>query len=211
MPDNPQNTDRPKGAIRQENERIILSAAEDVFSEEGFRGASVGMIAERAGVPKPNVYYYFGSKEELYKRVLEDICAAWLDSAGEFDDAADPKAALTAYVSAKMDLARARPKGSRVWATEMTRGAEHLSAYLRDAVDPWVKAREATLMRWINAGKMAAVDPRAYIFMIWATTQHYADFEAQITHLNGGKPLSDSDFAAKKASVIAMVLAAAGL
>ena len=45
---------------------------------------------------------------------------------------------------------------------------------------PWVKQRAAIIQAWINAGKMRATDPVLLIFMIWATTQHYADFQAQV-------------------------------
>jgi len=207
----PTTQDRPKGGIRLENERLILNAAEQIFSEEGFRGASVGMIADCAGVPKPNVYYYFGSKDDLYRRVLEDVCAAWLGSGDDFDDRGDPAGVIARYVGSKMDLARARPMGSRIWAMEMLRGAPQLRTYLADEVQPWLAAREATLTRWTAEGKLQCSDPRAFIFMIWATTQHYADFDAQITALAGGAALTDAAFAQKRAAVIAMVLASVGL
>lgn len=51
---------------RAERERLILDSADAVFGERGYSGASMEEIAERAGITKPIVYAYFGSKEELY-------------------------------------------------------------------------------------------------------------------------------------------------
>ena len=47
-----------KAAIREENEKAILAAAEEVFAEYGFAGATTSRIAERAGLPKANLHYY---------------------------------------------------------------------------------------------------------------------------------------------------------
>ncbi len=65
-----------KPSIRQENERVILAAAEAVFAEQGFGGATMAAIAARAGVPKPNVHYYFPTKEKLYRAVVERVLTA---------------------------------------------------------------------------------------------------------------------------------------
>jgi len=195
-----------KAGIRRENETKILAAAETVFAEKGFKGASVGLIAERAGVPKPNVYYYFGAKKDLYRRVIEDVCSIWLHAADLFDDTDDPREAFQSYVMSKMDLARARPHGSRLWAIEMASGAPFLQGYLADIVKPWLESRERIVERWIEEGKLAPINPRYLFFMIWGTTQHYADFEAQIIAMNGGEPLNDEQFEAAKKTVNCMIL-----
>jgi len=200
-----------KAGIRRENEAKILIAAETVFAEKGFKGASVGLIAERAGVPKPNIYYYFGAKEDLYRRVIEGVCETWLHAADLFDETDDPKTAILSYISSKMDLARARPHGSRLWAIEMASGAPFLQDYLAETVKPWLESREQVLARWIQEGKIAAINSRYFFYMIWATTQHYADFEAQIIGLNNGVPLSDSQFQDAKNTVSSMVMRGLGI
>jgi TetR/AcrR family transcriptional regulator len=53
--------------IRRENERAILEAAEKVFAEAGFGGATMQLIADMAGLPKANLHYYFATKEDLYR------------------------------------------------------------------------------------------------------------------------------------------------
>jgi len=195
-----------KAGIRLENETKILAAAESVFAEKGFKGASVGLIAERAGVPKPNVYYYFGAKEELYRRVIEEACEVWLHAADLFDETDDPKVAFESYVASKMDLARARPNGSRLFAIEMASGAPFLQDYLSQTVKPWLESREAIINRWIEEGRLPEICPRNLFFMIWATTQHYADFEAQIVAMNGGEELNDEQFEEAKKQVCKLIL-----
>lgn len=200
-----------KASIRRENVTKILAAAESVFAEKGFKGASVGLIAERANVPKPNVYYYFGNKEELYRRVIEDVCSIWLHAADTFDVADDPETAIRRYVASKMDLARERPNGSRLWAIEMASGAPFLRDYLENTVKPWLVSREQVLQKWVDEGKLKPLNTRYFMYLIWATTQNYADFEAQINIMNDGAPLSDEQFEDAKQSVIHMVLQSAGI
>src|SRR5208337_1966831 len=59
-----------QGSIRDRNQAKILKAAEAVFAEKGFDGATTAEIAARAGVPKPNIHYYFGTKQQLYDRLI---------------------------------------------------------------------------------------------------------------------------------------------
>ena len=62
-----------RNAIRAQNETLILQAAEKVFAEAGFGGATMQLIADVAGLPKANLHYYFATKEELYRRVVQNI------------------------------------------------------------------------------------------------------------------------------------------
>ena len=169
-----------KSAVRAENERMILKAAEAVFADHGFRGATTGMIAERAGIPKANLHYYFPTKEALYRRVVEHIFNIWLDAANSFDESDDPVEALTAYISKKMDISREHPMGSKVWANEILHRAPVIQDYLETTLREWTASRAAVIERWIAQGRIAPIDPNTLLYMIWATTQHYADFETQI-------------------------------
>ncbi len=199
-----------KSAVREENERAILKAAEEVFAERGFRGATTGVIADRAGIPKANLHYYFPTKEALYRRVVEHIFNVWLDAANTFDESDDPVEALTAYISAKMDISRAHPMGSKVWANEILHKAPVIQDYLETTLRDWTASRAAVIDRWVAEGKIAPVNARYLLYMIWATTQHYADFNHQIDTLNGGAPLDDSQFEDAKKTVIGIVLAGIG-
>lgn len=196
--------------IRRENERAILEAAEKVFAEAGFGGATMQMIADMAGLPKANLHYYFATKEDLYRKVVQQIFEIWLDAAASFDNAPGPVEGIGAYVDAKMDISRTHPRGSKVWASEVMHGAPVIQDYLENTLRDWTEGRIAVIRRWIDEGKMAPVDPRHLLYLVWATTQHYADFGHQIQTLNRGRPLSDRQWAEAKASVKQMVLRGIG-
>ncbi|WP_186397421.1 TetR/AcrR family transcriptional regulator [Stappia sp. TSB10GB4] len=199
-----------KSAIRAENERVILKAAEEVFAQSGFRGATTGMIADRAGIPKANLHYYFPTKEVLYRRVVEHIFNIWLEAANSFDESDDPVEALTSYIAKKMDISRAHPMGSKVWANEILHKAPVIQDYLETTLREWTASRVAVIERWIASGRIAPIDPQYLLYMIWATTQHYADFNHQIDTLNGGRPLSDAQFEEAKRTVTGIILAGIG-
>jgi TetR/AcrR family transcriptional regulator len=196
--------------IRRENERAILEAAEKVFAEAGFGGATMQLIADMAGLPKANLHYYFATKEDLYRRVVQQIFEIWLDAASSFDNAPGPVEGIGAYIDAKMDISRTHPHGSKVWASEVMHGAPVIQDYLETTLRDWTEGRIAVIQRWIDEGKMASVNPRHLLYMLWATTQHYADFGHQIQTLNQGKPLTDKQWREAKASVRDMVLRGIG-
>ena len=196
--------------IRRENERLILDAAERVFAEAGFGGATMQLIADLAGLPKANLHYYFATKEDLYRRVVQQIFEIWLDAAASFDNAPGPVEGIGAYVDAKMDISRRHPHGSKVWASEVMHGAPVIQDYLETTLRDWTEGRIAVIQRWIDQGQMAAIDPRHLLYMLWATTQHYADFGHQIETLNAGSPLTERQWQAAKASVKAIILRGIG-
>jgi TetR/AcrR family transcriptional regulator len=196
--------------IRRENERAILEAAEKVFAEAGFGGATMQLIADMAGLPKANLHYYFATKEDLYRRVVQQIFEIWLDAASSFDNAPGPVEGIGAYIDAKMDISRTHPHGSKVWASEVMHGAPVIQDYLETTLRDWTNGRIAVIQRWIDEGKMQPVNPRHLLYMLWATTQHYADFGHQIQTLNQGRPLTETQWKEAKASVKDMVLRGIG-
>lgn len=197
--------------VGRENLARILSAAERVFAERGFSGATMAEIAERARLPKANLHYYFGTKGELYRALLNDILAVWLAPTAEIRPDADPAAALADYVAAKMTASRRRPYASRVFANEVLHGAGQIDHFLSHDLRQLVDEKAAVLDGWIAAGRMAPVDTRHFFFMVWALTQHYADFAVQVRLVLGKKRLDRADFDHATAEVTRMVLRAAGL
>ena len=196
--------------IRRENERVILEAAEKVFAEAGFGGATMQLIADMAGLPKANLHYYFATKEDLYRQVVSNIFEIWLHAADTFDTAADPAEGIGAYIDAKLEISRHHPFGSKVWASEVMHGAPVIQDYLETTLREWTEGRINAIQRWVVEGKMAPVNPRHLLYMIWATTQHYADFGHQIETLNDGKPLSDQQWREVKDSVKTIILRGIG-
>lgn len=208
---NYQDITPPKSDSRRALEEHILNAAEAVFAERGFGGASMQGIADQAGLPKANLHYYFTNKETLYRRVLKRIFVIWIDAAGAFDAADDPQLALAAYVKTKLEISRQHPAGSKVWAKEIMAGAPVIQDYLETTLVDWTCAREAAIQAWIDQGLIAPIAPKQLLYLIWATTQHYADFDHQIRALNGGQSLNDAAWQKIIRDVTALVLRSVGL
>ena len=208
MPETPPRPRRSK--TRAQNEALILQAAEKVFAEAGFGGATMQLIADVAGLPKANLHYYFATKEELYRRVVQTIFEIWLQAASAMDGTDDPAIGIGAYIEAKMEISRRHPDGSKVWASEVMHGAPVIQDYLETTLRDWTRGRAALIQRWIDEGRMAPVDPERLLYMLWATTQHYADFNHQIETLNGGKPLSDAQWHEATEAVKSMILRGIG-
>lgn len=200
-----------KTDTRLENERAILVAAESVFAEFGFKGATTALIAERAGLPKANLHYYFPTKESLYRKVVDRIFRIWLEAASSFDDCDDPALALSRYIEKKMQISREHPNGSKVWANEIMMGAPVIQDYLETTLRDWTQSRIDVIDRWIAEGRIRAVNGRYLLYMIWATTQHYADFGHQIATLNEGDPLSEQHWNAACNTVTGIILRGIGV
>ena len=195
---------------RLESERMIMMAAEKVFAEAGFGGATMQLIADVAGLPKANLHYYFPTKEALYRRVVQDIFQVWLKAADIFDQASGPVEGIGAYIDAKMEISRRHPAGSKVWASEVMHGAPVIQDYLETTLEQWTNSRISVIQSWIDRGLMAPIDPRHLLYMVWATTQHYADFGHQIETLNKGEPLTDAQWRAATDNIKTIILKGIG-
>jgi TetR/AcrR family transcriptional regulator len=201
-----------RGLIRQENERIILTAAAEEFVLNGFRGTSMNAISERSGLPKANLHYYFSSKLGLYGAVLREVLELWDATFNELTADDDPAQSLSRYVRGKVMFSRDNPLASRLFAIELISGGEHLTEYFGEDYRLWFAGRAQVLQAWIDAGKMDAIDPNHLIFMIWASTQHYADFGSQVVHAlaaEGG--LDDDEFERAADTLCHIILKGCGI
>lgn len=171
--------------IQTENRARLIAAALKVFSRAGYEGATVDELAEAAGMSKPNLLYYYASKEALYRAALDSLLENWLEPLEAIDPAGDPLEEIGRYVARKLALTAAAPEASRVFATEIIRGAPILGELLAGPLRTLVDEKSAAIAAWAAEGKIACEAPQHLIFAIWATTQHYADFDAQVQAILG--------------------------
>jgi TetR/AcrR family transcriptional regulator len=171
--------------IQQKNTGAILDAALEVFSQHGFRGATLDQIAEVAGLSKPNLLYYFASKEAIHLALLTGLMDLWLDPLRELDPAGEPVAEILSYMRRKIGMARDYPRESRLFANEILQGAPRMMEALTGDLKPLVDAKVAIIRAWADQGRIRATDPYHLIFSIWALTQHYADFDVQVRAVLG--------------------------
>ncbi len=187
----PDGNDKKPSRIQRRNRRLILDAALEVFSLHGYRGATLDQIAAQAGLSKPNILYYFDGKEEIHVTLLNQLMKTWLDPLVALDPDGDPMSELLDYVGRKLAMARELPRESRLFAGEILQGAPRMGPHLRSSLKPLFDEKCAVIQGWMDDGHLAAVDPRHLIFSIWATTQHYADFAAQVEVLLDPAPADD--------------------
>jgi len=171
--------------IQKRNREAILAAALGVFAEAGYSGATLDRIARAAGLSKPNLLYYFRSKDAIYTALLQGLLDTWLDPLRMLDPEGDPVEEILGYVGRKLDLARDYPLESRLFAYEILQGAPRIRAVLEQDLRCLVEERAGVIRGWVDRGRIAPVDPVHLIFSVWALTQHYADFDVQVRAVLG--------------------------
>ena len=193
-------------SIRERNKELILRAASEEFADKGFAASKTSDIAAKAGVPKPNVYYYFKSKENLYREVLESIIEPIMRASTPFNADGDPNEVLSAYIRSKVRISRDLPFASKVFASEIMHGAPHLSPEQVEQLNLQAKHNIECIQTWVDRGQIHPVDPHHLMFSIWAATQTYADFDWQISAVTGKAKLEDADYEAATQTIIRLVL-----
>jgi TetR/AcrR family transcriptional regulator len=171
--------------IQEEKEEQILEAALEVFSSKGFRGSTIDQIAEVAGMSKPNLLYYFRTKEAMHRALIDRVLYTWLEPLRAFDAEGNPETEIRSYIRRKLEMARDFPRESRLFANEVLQGAPHIEDELKGPLRELVDEKAAVIRAWAKSGKITKCDPYHLIFSIWSTTQHYADFDVQVRAVLG--------------------------
>lgn len=173
-------TTKPRTRIQRENHKLILEAALDVFATHGFRGATLDQIANAAGLSKPNLLYYFPSKEAIHTALLSGLLDTWLAPLRDIDPNGEPQKEILNYVHRKLEMSREMPRESRLFANDVLQGAPRLGQLLGTELKDLVDEKAALFALWMEQGHIAQMHPIHLIFSIWGLTQHYADFDVQV-------------------------------
>jgi TetR/AcrR family transcriptional regulator len=171
---------KPMTRIQRKNTEAILEAALVVFSQYGFRGSTLDQIAKAAGLSKPNLLYYFKSKEAIFTEVLEGLLDNWLDPLREMKEDGDAIEEILAYMKRKLQMSRDFPRESRLFANEIIQGAPRMMHAIEGELKELVDEKVKIIRKWSADGRIAEIDPYHLIFSIWSLTQHYADFDVQV-------------------------------
>lgn len=185
---------KQKTRIQQTNEARILEAALEVFARQGFRGSTLDQIAKQASMSKPNLLYYFPSKDAIHIQLLEGLLDLWLAPLRAMQPDGNPRQELGTYIERKLEMSRDYPRESRLFANEILRGAPHIHAILKEELAELVEEKAKVIQHWIDRGEIRPCDPRHLIFALWATTQHYADFQSQVQAILGADISDDEQF-----------------
>ncbi len=197
--------------IQEMNRSRIIEAALGEFSRFGYSGATIDKISTAAGMSKSNLLYYFSSKTAVYEAVLEHILDVWLAPLRTLDPQGDPATELAAYIRQKMKMSAERPEASKLFANEVMQGAPQIKDVLEKDLKNLVSEKSKVIEQWIEAGKIRKITPVHLIFTIWATTQHYADFDSQIRALTGTGLEDPEFFTEAENAVCSLILNGLGL
>ncbi|MEX0287206.1 MAG: TetR family transcriptional regulator C-terminal domain-containing protein [Paracoccaceae bacterium] len=183
----PKDTARKPTRIQRERREEILEAALQEFSQAGFRGASINQIAKRAGMSTPRLLYHFKDKEALYRALLKSTILLWLGPLQLLTDTDEPVEEICAYIRRKLEMSRKFPRESRLFAGEILMGVPRAHEEVFEPLRTTFDEKITLLSQWMDQGRITRQDPHHLMYSIWATTQHYADFEAQIAELSPEK------------------------
>jgi len=205
-------SEKPAGRIRQRNEQVILAAAVQEFAACGYKGASMRQIASRADLPKANIHYYFKNKLRLYFAVLSDIIDLWDSTLSNLKAEDDAVESLTRYLRKKIEFSRDHPLASRIFASEIISGGPNLGNYFTEGYEEWFRSRTAVFEQWQQLGKLdTAIAPSHLIFLLWSSTQHYADFALQVSSALGKDSLENSDYEQAIGTLTHIILKGCGI
>ncbi len=200
----------PNGRIRIKNQQRILEAAADEFAKNGYKGTSVQAIADRVELPKANVLYYFKSKKGLYEALLSDILNLWNQGFSDQAETLDPAEVIREYITGKMRYSRSHPKESKIFAMEIIAGGPVIRDAMALPIAGWTQSIIDIIQSWIDQGKLPPIEPLYLLFLIWGTTQFYADFDLEAVLIKG-RPLTETEFDEAEAFTVNLVLRGLGL
>ncbi|MEO8669370.1 MAG: TetR family transcriptional regulator C-terminal domain-containing protein [Bauldia sp.] len=201
----------PENRIRARNKAKILSAAVRIFAAKGFDGTSIAEIANLAGLPKANVYYYFKTKQAIYRTIIAGLILEWDKALAHLTEERHPADALADYIRAKLDFSRRHQLESKMFANEAVHGGRFLSRRDRAHMQAITVEKAKIFKAWAKAGKMDPVDPMHLFIMLWATTQFYADSDILAANALETRRLGARDFDKAAEVIIAVILKGCGI
>ncbi|MGD8394717.1 MAG: TetR/AcrR family transcriptional regulator [Candidatus Eiseniibacteriota bacterium] len=159
----------------------LLDAADEVFAESGFAGATTAAIAERAGVTKALVHYYYRNKETLHRAVLERYKDRVSSLLLEDLDRRAPEDALTVCIRRYCSFLARHPRYVRLIqynALEDTCELSKLPMFRR-----LIEETTAALERGMRLGVFRQIDARRLLVSIDALCSYYFEHEKEIRKL----------------------------
>jgi len=166
----------------------ILDAAESVFAARGYHGASTREIAEAAGIGKRMLFYYFASKDDLYRAVLDRIVGAMTNIHGRFSGQ-PAEQGLAAGVEAITRFAAAHGDAVRVLVREIMDDGLYVRELARERLGPLFAVARDEVARSMADGRYAAGDPLHVLLSVGGLTLFYFLNLPLLRHMGGDDPL----------------------
>jgi TetR/AcrR family transcriptional regulator len=190
-----------------------LTAATEEFARKGYAGARTEQIARAAGVKHTLIFYYFKSKERLYRAVLENVFSEWAERVScSLDQEGLPRQRLLAYINSYFDYIAEFWWVPRLVQQEQLRHEGRGAGHLRKLVEPYIHPvhhRLVDLLReGISAGVFRNVDVEHCLHSISALIIFYFTRSLAVQSLEGAKPHSRAEVVRRRKAVLDFVSAA---
>jgi AcrR family transcriptional regulator len=175
----------------------ILSAAEQVFAERGYAGATTREIAERAGIGKRMLFYYYPNKETVYRAVLERIIAGLVAIYQDTRNEPGPIGLADAIEAITYFTAQNLP-AMKVWLREIIDDGPHLPDLARRYIAPLYDQAGAGVARNMASGIFRPGDPEQVLVSVGGITLFYFLIAPMLRFVWDRDPLS-SDAVSERA------------
>lgn len=180
----------------------LLEAAIHEFAEKGFDGATTVGIARRANANQPLVHHHFGSKEKLFRTVLDvlfgELREAVIPSGVAHDDAREMIRRFVLFTARRPELAR-------IWVIECARRGRHASYVLEKHIGPITELLRPLLRTAARKGAMPAVDATMLLYAIQGLASYPFLVPEQVRHVSKREASSDA-FAKQYAESVLAIL-----
>lgn len=180
--------------VRKRRTSEILDAAELEFAKSGFEGTAVQSIADRAGLQKRQILYFYQNKENLYRAVIDRIFTEWR-SQDLKDWEGKPDQIISDYIDHLFTFVEDKPHRSKLVINEMIRGGQFGIAVMEDRNSR--QAMQNTVRRlqsWMDRGLMRKTDPLQFIFMLWGMQHFFVAFEPEVAFFLDKPKLQKQDW-----------------
>lgn len=168
-------TRKPKSRNAAATRAAYIAAAEKLFAEHGFKGATLDMLGEAAQANKALVAYHFGSKEGLYDAVIEALVADVIAKiSARLEDKTDPADAMRAYIRELAAAFAERPSFPAILLREYLDGDMQAREAAFRSIIQFYRMTENLYQQGAAAGVFREVDPHKLHLSIVAPLVHFS-------------------------------------
>jgi TetR/AcrR family transcriptional regulator len=189
-----------------ETRAAILEAGEDIFADAGFGGARTDAIAAQAGVNKALLYYYFESKDALYRAILEGHLKEFQRQVvGALSGKGSARSKLLRYVTTHFDFISARPRYPRLVQRFIMTGGKPLERLAQEFYVPLLRKLRAVINKGVRNGEFRPVDSHHTVLSLVSLIVFYFSSAPVLNAVTHTDPYGKVQLARRKKEVLEFI------